>query len=233
MEGCTPEISAEQYDTNIALLLSASESLLLTQQDEILDRIREQNGTSGAGSQDEQNKSYQHDQQDQTQTHYYDGNLKSELILIRFFLDAINNTECEQIKKDVVDKFVREILQFDLKEKDDTSIDCLYTIIAQWGTNNNYDPTNEIRAEDMLYICALEFASMVTLNGTTENPYENIKEYPLLQDFCRELFIQLSDVQSGPCAQGRATRLWQIVYGYYEYFYGSYSSTCNNTSITL
>lgn len=148
---------------------------------------------------------------EQLDVHHYDGMLGNEMTIIREFL---SNKVSSNIKLDTVNNFVADILQFNLPEKDNACNNYLRAIVSQWGTARNYDPTNNITAEDMIYICALEFNNMKKLFCSDDDFVHNT----LLQDFCRELFIQLSDVQTGGCPQGRATRLWQIVYGYFEYF---------------
>lgn len=148
---------------------------------------------------------------EQLQTHHYDGILGSEMSFVKeFLLKVVSNDE----KLAIINTFVNDILQFNLPERDKACNDYLRAILSQWGTSQNYDSTNDVHVEDMLYICALEFNNMKLL-FCYDDDFVNII---LLQDFCRELFIQLSDIQTGSCPQGRATRLWQIVYSYSEYF---------------
>ena len=152
------------------------------------------------------------DQCEQLRTHHYDGVLGNEMVFTKEFLAS--NGMSYDAKLAIVNTFISDILGFNLPEKDNACNDYLRTIVAQWGTSQNYDATNDVHAEDMLYILALEFNNMRLLFCSDEHFVNNTS----LQDFCRELFIQLSDVQTGACPQGRTTRLWQIVYGYFEYF---------------
>jgi hypothetical protein len=67
-----------------------------------------------------------------------------------------------------------------------------YNVIVETGVKNaNYDSTNDIDAFDLLWLC-----------------YEQCQKDP---DFIVPLMLQLSDMSSGMCPQGRATRLFQLV----------------------
>jgi hypothetical protein len=167
---------------------------------------------------------------DQTQTHHYDGELKhTELFVnVKDFLSNVTNSE----KKDTVTNFVHDILLFNVEEKDNTSVNYLNSIMNQWGNSSNYDVANDMCAEDMLYVCALEFNKMRELyvkdggrNEFVPNSSESLPQAggtmiqnEFLVPFCKEMFIQLSDVQCGPCPQGRVIRLWQVIVAYYEWF---------------
>ncbi len=70
------------------------------------------------------------------------------------------------------------------------ALNFLKSIIADIGTPKNYDPTNNLSADDLLSI----------LWKYRENP-----------DFLKELEIQLLDMQTGFCPQGRTHRLYQLV----------------------
>jgi hypothetical protein len=67
----------------------------------------------------------------------------------------------------------------------------------------NYDPTNELFADDLLYICA-----WIYFHGTGFDH----QDYELL------LRLQFTEMMTGMCVQGRTTRLFQIVSAYAEYF---------------
>jgi hypothetical protein len=161
---------------------------------------------------------------DQTQTHHYDGGLKETemVIIIKNFLDNERSVSIDK-KKDVIDHFMKEILQFDVPQKNIVAVNFLHDISFRFTCGDiipdriNYDETNEIHASDLLYICALEFNNMKLLFVDTHAGM-TVTTCELLRDFCIELFIQLSDVGDGQCPQGRVVRLWQIVFSYYEYF---------------
>jgi hypothetical protein len=139
-------------------------------------------------------------------THYYDNKIDISLEIVEK-LQECSLTE----KKDIVSLFVSDILLMDVPDKDNASVHFLNIMMNEWGLPSNFDNTNNIHAENMLYICALE--------------WNNIRLLPIDQmviistDFSKLFFTQLSDIQSGPCAQGRATRLWQIAKAYLELIY--------------
>lgn len=139
-------------------------------------------------------------------THYYDNKIDLGVEIVEK-LQECSLTE----KKDVVSRFTLDILAMNVPEKDNASIHFLNVMMNEWGLPSNFDNTNNIRAEDMLYICALEWNNISLL------PIDEM--VTMRNDFSKEFFIQLSDVQSGPCAQGRATRLWQIAKAYLELIY--------------
>ena len=71
---------------------------------------------------------------------------------------------------------------------------CLDSIIRGTSKPENYDPSNKLFAEDLLYLIAEKII------------YEKNEEYGEL------LFTQLQDMLTGLCPQGRTTRLFQILY---------------------
>jgi len=139
-------------------------------------------------------------------THYYDNKIDLGVEIVEKLREC-SSTE----QKDVVSRFMIDILAINVPEKDNASVHFLNVMMNEWGLPTNFDNINNIRAEDMLYICALE--------------WNNIRLLPIDQmviistDFSKLFFTQLSDIQSGPCAQGRATRLWQIAKAYLELIY--------------
>lgn len=77
-------------------------------------------------------------------------------------------------------------------------IEPLNTIINSFKSQSNFDPTNRLNADDLLYLC-----------------YEKICIQSDL-DFEDLLKIQLVEMNSGLCPQGRTTRLFQILIPYYD-----------------
>ena len=65
----------------------------------------------------------------------------------------------------------------------------------------NYDPTNDLYADDLLYLCY-------------QLKYNNTIDVVLFTDVLNE---QLVDMQSGMCAQGRTHRLFQVVITFIDY----------------
>ena len=120
-------------------------------------------------------------------THHYDGKLKSRIDSaeiqnesLRNRLKEINNIPFETKRYRFID-FKKEITAKAAKGLD--------YIIRGTG---NYDPTNELKAENVLYLI---------LERDLSDP-EGIK--PLLIE-------QLEDILNGSCSQGRTTRLYQIL----------------------
>ncbi len=78
------------------------------------------------------------------------------------------------------------------KMKNPVAIQGIHLILANAGHLNNYDTTNQKRAEDLL----ADLAHVILTKDT---------------DLLELLEEQLSDMyQLGQCAQGRVTRLWQL-----------------------
>lgn len=100
---------------------------------------------------------------------------------------------------------------FLLKFLDDISqeISCdvrarLKILIDDYSKNSNYDGTNDVKAEDILKILALI--------------WQNVKlEKQASKDFLEEFSIQILDMKTGMCPQGRTIRLWQISEAYIEF----------------
>ncbi len=74
--------------------------------------------------------------------------------------------------------------------KNSVALKYLHEIISSIGSNQNFDPTNNISADDLIALCWLY----------RHNP-----------NFIDELEIQLSDMTTGFCPQGRTHRLFQLV----------------------
>ena len=70
------------------------------------------------------------------------------------------------------------------------AIKYLTCIVNSIGENTNIDNTNHLNADDLISLCWL------------------LKEN---KDFMKELEIQLLDMQTGNCPQGRTHRLYQIL----------------------
>lgn len=143
-------------------------------------------------------------------THNYDNNVDLSLDLGVEIVEKLDKHSSNE-KKDVVCQFVFEILTMNVPEKDNASVHFLNTVVNEWGLPSNFDNTNIMWAEDMLYICALEWNNISLL------PIDEMVS--MRNDFSKLLFTQLSDMQSGPCAQGRTIRLWQIAKAYLELIY--------------
>jgi hypothetical protein len=145
---------------------------------------------------------------DKLNTHHYDGQ-----VYIPEEVRILSTSVCflDLEKKMFVNEFVIEVSAVDIPEKNDISLSFLNAIVRDWGNNSNFDTTNNFRAEDVLFICVLVWNNIKTLR------VDESEKDTLIKDFCRELFIQLSDMQTGPCPQGRVTRLWQVAESFYEF----------------
>lgn len=138
-------------------------------------------------------------------THHYDGALRNNIdnaLLLE--LEVIKSIKVEE-KKTYCCDFVVDFGINILNEQLD-SVKYLQIIINDWGNSSNFDPTNNISAEDLLYICAVEWNNL------------KLTHLELCTDFIEELCIQCSDMQTGFCPQGRVARLWQIASAYFTFF---------------
>ena len=68
----------------------------------------------------------------------------------------------------------------------------LQIIVSRLGTMGNYDPTNKLSGDDLLYLVALRLS----------------RNY---EDFLPMLIVQLEDLSTGSCPQGVSHRLFQIL----------------------
>jgi hypothetical protein len=130
----------------------------------------------------------------QTDTHTYDGKLHERKKEIEVFLTKIRNQPFQKKYDQLIS----------LKDKIPlTKIQAHYfmnLIISDYKTypnlgGQNYDPTNDLHAEDLLCI----FSHIYELEDTDK------------KDAIQMLCIQLEDMATGFCPQGRTTRLFQLV----------------------
>ena len=123
-------------------------------------------------------------------THTYDGKLKNA---IKEHYDILRETHSINIDDK---KKVLENLKITIEECDIPSATrAMNLIINNCGDLPNYDPSNDLWAEDLLYL----------INKKISN------------DTISVLAEQLSDiVTSGPCPPGRTTRLWQVYLFLYD-----------------
>lgn len=111
-----------------------------------------------------------------TDTHTYDGQLNQlpELSEIQL-LSIIQKKERGQELLELIDQNKALYLR---------------DIISNMGSSVNFDPTNNLWADDLISLCWVY----------RHNPY-----------FITELEIQLTDMSTGFCPQGRTHRLYQII----------------------
>lgn len=145
-------------------------------------------------------------------THYYDGKLWSEFSgspqdIIRdrqSKAKLLSEIDRASIIPNKVEMFrnLQEFLSQNEQTKDyRTARACLNTIINdslsdRRGSGPNYDPKNNLHAEDLLYLCAEKILD------------ENFKSR---DDFIFIFMIQCEDMRTGMCPQGRTTRLFQTL----------------------
>jgi hypothetical protein len=134
------------------------------------------------------------------QTHSYDAQLKEVIEKYRPLLKKVEVLEID-IKKNMFESFLNEINNLDYdQEFKNYSIQSIKNIINDIGKSPNYDGTNDLKAEDVLYLI---LAKLKTLRKKEKED--------VIFDHMSNIIIQLSDmVTSGPCPQGRCTRLWQL-----------------------
>lgn len=123
-------------------------------------------------------------------THYYDGRLREQKERVPD-LSSIVAIPLEQ-KKNVLTSF-RDTIFSSLSPTAQASLDI---IVGSIGTAANYDPSNDLWVDDLLYLCSQRlFTSPSEFN----------------RDFLELLTVQLEEMQSGLCPQGRTHRLFQIL----------------------
>jgi hypothetical protein len=130
------------------------------------------------------------------QTHTYDGKLKN----VKQVLQQDISRASQVSKKEKLQAFVNLRLNLTLYKEFTPKVkrcfDAIYNTFSQSGrvkTSRNYDCTNDVYADDLLFLC-----------------YEKVfieKD----SDFARMLILQLEDMNTGLCPQGRTTRLLQIL----------------------
>lgn len=108
-------------------------------------------------------------------THHYDGRIDTSN------LSSISASTEE--KKKACEKFLTLNLNEGAKH-------FLTIIINDMDTNSNYDPTNKLKAGDILYKLLIHVDNA---------------------DFVKQLEEQLLDLRTGACPQGRSTRLFQLL----------------------
>ena len=133
-----------------------------------------------------------------TNTHYYDGKIASESMrsLKPLLIEASKVSKEEKIRELEVlwtrlntVGLVKYPLQYLIGARAYFDV-----IVSSIGHVSNYDPTNDVRADDVLYLC-------IGLATSSEH-------------FCIMLLEQLKDIGNGVCSQGRCTRVIQLLVAY-------------------
>ncbi len=137
-------------------------------------------------------------------THSYDGKLASRR-------EALED-DLERARQVVVgDKQAAfEILRAALTRETATTPDTLryFDLISANSARGNYDPSNDLHADDILYLCyelfLLDQAAVEQVADASEETQEPSSH------MLRVLAGQLHDMSTGACPPGRATRLFQV-----------------------
>ena len=132
-------------------------------------------------------------------THTYDGKLKDAVKLHANLLQETHVIDIS-IKKDVLEKLKHMIEKCDASGYIPGAVRALNLIISNCEQEPNYDSSNDLWAEDLLYLI----------------------DQKINDDIIPTLAEQLSDiVTSGKCPPGRTTRLWQVYQLLYDESRGS------------
>ena len=143
-------------------------------------------------------------------THTYDGALiNCQQPKIHDFLKLVSIIDDIE-KRSTTTTFVTEILKIDVSEKTQISITFLNIIMNSWGTQANFDATNNLSADNLMYVCAFIW------NELKKSECSKLEKVCDLVDFSRVFFLQCEDIQTGSCPQGRVARLWQVVAAFIE-----------------
>lgn len=119
---------------------------------------------------------------DPTNTHSYDGAFRED------FKGVLKTLSGSSDEKGAIYAFLRALVA--LVDGDSEALKNLNLIIDSFhrGTADNYDPTSEVDASEILYSIGLP-----------------------LKTLTKELVCQLADISTGPCPQGRVNRLTAVL----------------------
>lgn len=117
-------------------------------------------------------------------THFYDG----KIYITEVIRDRINKAQLISL-----DEKRRSAERIRSKLTELSSVRYLDIILADWGKESNYDPTNNIHTEDLLWLCE---------NDMKDNDLKD-------NDLLKVLQVQLEEISLGSCPQGRVTRVFQ------------------------
>lgn len=135
-----------------------------------------------------------------TLTHTYDGKLeqtKLQLLEDIFRVSQISKSD----KLNAFGHLRLELQKYPLPQPAQRCFEAIFQTFSQMGhvpSGGNYDPTNDLFADDLLYLC-----------------FERVVKYQDA-DFAQAFILQLGDMALGLCAQGRTTRLFQILLAFRE-----------------
>jgi len=137
---------------------------------------------------------------DALNTHTYDGKLRDYRETIKKDLDRARGV-APAVKQEAF-----EVLRGALARAPETTpqtlryLDQIRTAAATGRTAENYDSSNDLRADDILYLCYELYLNDTVAASSGGKP----------SDLLSILADQLHDMSTGPCPPGRTTRLFQV-----------------------
>ena len=151
-------------------------------------------------------------------THAYDGKLHDIIKLIQNDLNRVHKiSKDKKIERFKVLRKELETYSADKSDSNKLAFKYFDIICESIGHPSNYDPTNKLHACDLLYLCCelLTFLKSQTEekeeappkekegDGGGDTPPDTLMEI---------LLMQLNDMHTGSCPQGRTTRLFQVYF---------------------
>ena len=151
-----------------------------------------------------------------SEAHSYDNKLSERRANLQRSIDRVSHLTIQE-KVAMFDKIAREIsivLESDARSGESPArtrqhalvfLNIIRSDLVRYGRVNsqaNYDPTNDLHADDLLWLCG-----EILFGDTACDKL----------DFLALLTQQLHDMESGSCAQGRTSRLFQVVASYGEF----------------
>lgn len=147
------------------------------------------------------------------QAHFYDNKLAERKKSLQRSIDRVSLLTIQE-KVATFDKIAREIevvLESDARSGEKTRqhalvfLNIIRSDLVRYGRVNsqaNYDPTNDLHADDLLMLCG-----EILFGDALVDKLE----------FLALLTQQLHDMESGSCPEGRVSRLFQVVVSYGEF----------------
>ncbi len=145
--------------------------------------------------------------------HFYDNKLSERKATLQRSIDRVSHLTIQE-KVAIFDKIAREIetvLESDARSGERSRqhalvfLNIIRSDLVRYGRINsqaNYDPTNDLHADDLLMLCG-----EILFGDALADKLE----------FLALLTQQLHDMESGSCPQGRTSRLIQVVASYEEF----------------
>jgi len=140
---------------------------------------------------------------DKLNVHYYDGHLEPSINAVRKWLSLAG-----AIPRPSKILAFQSFLACVTPSITMPFLNNLHTIINEYSLRDrikesgNYDSANDLYADDLLYVCYLVLGRIT-------------KDEAVKSSFLSTLDLQLKDMSTGMCAQGRCTRLLQLLQPFY------------------